>query len=1024
MSERLLKALMQLFAIVADVEDVTNKSRGIVELFLNQQLNQDQVQAYMQVYDEYLEVHHKISKKKEGKRKRTSVNSVKVLRICTQINEELTQKQKMVVVMRILEYLLSDMALSEQEMEFASTVAETFNIPNTEFHDLIALLRSAEDGIPNSNLFLQLHEEEPAAKAETRYLYAEGLNEDLLILHLESVGMFVLKYLGASELLLNGQILYNNRAYIFTQGSSMRSSRVQPIYYSDVVTSFLSDRTDSKIVFTADNLEFEFKGGKKGLNPLTFQEEGGKLVGIMGGSGTGKSTLLFVLNGTNVPSKGSVTINGIDIHHEKDQLEGVIGFVPQDDLLIEELTVFQNLYYNTKLCFDHMSDEEITTRVDDLLVSLGLFETRDLKVGSPLEKTISGGQRKRLNIGLELIREPAVLFCDEPTSGLSSRDSENIMDLLKELALKGKQVYVVIHQPSSDIFKMFDKLMILDVGGFPVYYGNPVDAVIYFKSVVKHVKATESECPTCGNVNPEQIFNILEAKVLDEFGNLTPNRKILPKQWNDLYTEQLPPHPTDKGQDNEVPKSTFKVPNVFKQFGVFITRDVLSKLTNKQYLFINLVEAPALALLLAVFVKFRQVDVGNQIGYIFRDNENLPAYMFMAVIVALFMGLTVSAEEIIRDQKIRRRESFLNLSNGSYLFSKIAIMFTLSAVQTLSYILVGNLVMGIEGMFLDYWLVLFTTACFANMLGLNISATFNSAVTIYISIPILLIPQLLFSGVIVKFDKLNPMVTSQEVVPVIGDAMASRWAFEALAVNQFRSNEFEDQFYDINKALSVSNYKKNFWIPALKSKLGFIENNLADESKAEEVETGRMLLVSEIGNELTKVALEFDEYQALVNGPMTKDVIEATQKFLKKLNRLYIGVYNDKSDHRDNIIRDLHEADSPEGKEQAKQAFIDLKNHSENESLSDLVRNSNELNQIIEVDGKLIQRADPVYQDPDGFRAHFYAPRKKFAGRYYSTFWANISVLWIMSIFLAITLYFDAFKRLGTALGRLSERLR
>ena len=718
MSERILKALMQLFAIVADVEDVTNKSRGIVELFLNQQLNQDQVAAYMQVYDEYLEVHHKISKKKEGRRKRTSVNSVKVLRICTQINEELNQKQKRIVVIRILEYLLSDLQLSEQEMEFASTVAETFNIPTTEFHNIIALLRLSEDGLPSNEFFLRLNENE-AAKGKARHFHAEGVDEELVILHLDSVGMYVLKYLGQRELLLNGQILYNNRSYIFTQGSSIRSSRVSPIYYSDVVASFMSDRTDSKIVFTADKLEYEFKGGKKGLHELTFQEEGGRLVGIMGGSGTGKSTLLFVLNGTNMPSRGSVTINGIDIHREKDKLEGVIGFVPQDDLLIEELTVFQNLFYNTKLCFSALADEEITTKVDDLLMSLGLFETRDLKVGSPLEKTISGGQRKRLNIGLELIREPAVLFCDEPTSGLSSRDSENIMDLLKELALKGKQVYVVIHQPSSDIFKMFDKLMIMDVGGFPVYNGNPVDAVVYFKSVVKHVKATESECPTCGNVNPEQIFNILEAKVLDEFGNLTPNRKILPSQWNSLYNEQLPPPAKDKGGSNEVPKSAFKVPNVFKQFGVFITRDVLSKLTNRQYLIINLVEAPALALLLSFFVKFYHADVSNQLGYVFRDNENLPAYMFIAVIVALFMGLTVSAEEIIRDQKIRRRESFLNLSNGSYLASKIAIMFTLSAVQTLSYVLIGNFIMGIEGMYLDYWMVLFSTACFANMLGLN-----------------------------------------------------------------------------------------------------------------------------------------------------------------------------------------------------------------------------------------------------------------------------------------------------------------
>ncbi len=125
------------------------------------------------------------------------------------------------------------------------------------------------------------------------------------------------------------------------------------------------------------------------------------------------------------------------------------------------------------------------------------------------------------------------------------------------------------------------------------------------------------------------------------------------------------------------------------------------------------------------------------------ENENLIAYIFMAVVIALFIGLTVSAEEIIRDQKIRKRESFLNLSSGSYLISKISIMFVLSAIQTLTFILVGNTILGIQGMYADYWLVLFSTACFANMLGLNISASFNSAVTIYISIPFLLIPQLL-----------------------------------------------------------------------------------------------------------------------------------------------------------------------------------------------------------------------------------------------------------------------------------------
>src|SRR5690606_14208356 len=154
------------------------------------------------------------------------------------------------------------------------------------------------------------------------------------------------------------------------------------------------------------------------------------------------------LNGNYTPYSGKVTINGLDIHHERDEVSGMIGYISQDDLLIEELSVYQNLYQNAKLCFDGLTDEQIGEKVKNTLLALGLYEIKDIQVGSRMNKKISGGQRKRLNIALELIREPSVLFVDEPTSGLSSRDSENIMDLLKELALKGKLVFVVIHQPS------------------------------------------------------------------------------------------------------------------------------------------------------------------------------------------------------------------------------------------------------------------------------------------------------------------------------------------------------------------------------------------------------------------------------------------------------------------------------------------------------------------------------------------------------------------------------------------------
>lgn len=1019
MSERILRALMQMFAIIAKVDGVTNTGRLIVESFLKQQLSLEQVETYLKIFDEYLEAHQSVSKKKDGTAKRTSLNSVKVLKICTQINQELEQPQKVIVLIRLLEFIYSSAEISEQEYEFVVTVAETFNIPNEEFVQLKSFVEDKAEKIPDSPSILVINNKDGGYNNSCKHIYVDTLNDDVRVIQIDSVGMYALRIYGNIELQLNGQGISKERVHILTPGSSLRSSKVKPIYYSDIIGRFLADHTKAKISFEAKSIEYKFKGGKLGLRGINISEESGKLIGIMGGSGAGKSTLLNVLNGMEIPSAGAVLINGKNIHTDKKSVDGVIGHVTQDDLLIEELTVYQNLFYNAKLCFGNLSDEEIAKKCHALLADLGLSETRDLKVGSPLEKTISGGQRKRLNIALELIREPSVLYVDEPTSGLSSRDSENIMDLLKELALKGKLIFVVIHQPSSDIFKMFDKLMILDVGGYPIYYGNPVDAVSYFKRLVNHVNAEESECWNCGNVNPEQIFNIIESKVLDEYGNLTHKRKVSPVEWNHSYKEQIESYITENKHTGDIPEAIFKIPNSIKQFGVFIKRDVLSKLTNTQYLLINFLEAPLLAFILAYLVRYFNTDVDTTKGYIYRENENIPAYMFMSVVVALFIGLTVSAEEIIRDRKIRKRESFLNLSKGSYLWSKIVIMFVLSAIQTVTFVLVGNAVLGIKGMYLDYWLILFTTSCFANMLGLNISSAFNSAVTIYILIPFLIIPQLLLAGVVVKFDKLNPTLAKQGGVPLVGEAMASRWAFEALAVNQFKANEYQKYFYKYDKAISIAQYKKVYWIPKVQNKITKIESAF-HSGKKDEVANDLMLLHSEISKEQSclKNKLVFKDLDKLNESGFSVEVGNSLKAYLTKVNDFYIQKENSARKGKDEVVQKMTKTESEKAEFQKKQEQY------ENESLNQLMLNSNDFGErCLEKDGRLIQRIDPVYLDPTESnigRAHFFAPNKKLFGTLYPTFWFNIFVIWIMSITLMITLYFDVFKKILDLFGNIS----
>jgi len=1018
MSEKILKALMQLFAIVANVGRDDTNTKEFVSQFLNEQLNQELVSEYLLVYDRY---YNEQNKKREGAkaRKRTSLNSVKILKICAQINKELTQKQKIYVLVQLLEFIFLNNNDTEQAIEFVETVAESFNIKSNEYIQIKDFISAAKNKVQKTEKVLLINSQEKT-EGEHKHIKAEGIDGQVRVLSIESVNMFFLKYFGETELQLNSQIIKPIKAYVSTQGSSLRGSKVTPIYYSDIISKFLSDLNTEKTTFSVERITYKFKNGNVGLHRMNYEEESGNLIGIMGASGAGKSTLLNVLNGNYKPSTGAVTINGFDIHapENRDKIEGVIGYVSQDDLLIEELTVFQNIFYNAKLCFGDLSDTQIIKLTFKVLHSLGLWETRNLKVGSPLEKTISGGQRKRVNIALELIREPSIMFVDEPTSGLSSRDSENIMDLLKELTLRGKLIFVVIHQPSSDIFKMFDKLVILDTGGYLIYNGNPVDGIAYFKKQVGQANASESECFNCGNVTPEQIFNIIEAKILDEYGNQTEKRRVSPKEWYKAYKLNLKKGNTGKKiAVNEAPKKNLNIPNAFKQFKVFIIRDVLSKFTNKQYMLINFLEAPVLAFILSFIIRYSDTGQSDRTEYIFRSNENFTAYIFISVIVALFLGLTVAAEEIIRDRKILKREKFLNLSKGSYLFSKIFIMFTVSAIQIMSFVLVGNSILGIQGMYLEYWLVLFSAACFANMLGLNISSTFDSAVTIYILIPFLVIPQLMLSGVIVKFEKLNPTITIQDKVPLVGEIMVSKWSFEALAVMQFKDNKYNKNFFYIDKDIKTASYRKNFWLSRLKDGLNFIQREYKNEAEQENITNGVKLLYNEISKENARnKVLQFEDVESLSGGIPSKNVLSDVSDYFTDLNRYYIDRYNKFNDEKDHLLIEMNE--TPE----KKAAFIKLKDSYANESLEELMTNKNDLNKIIEWENQLIQRADPVYKDPDGFRSHFLASSKKLFGSYVTTFSANLLVIWCFSIFLAITLYFDALRNLLDRLGKLFKK--
>ncbi|MGK7389443.1 MAG: ATP-binding cassette domain-containing protein [Candidatus Cyclobacteriaceae bacterium M2_1C_046] len=1017
MSEQLLKAIIQLFAIVAK-ERVTEDERNNIKDFLSIHLNQEAIPFYINMFDSYLAsqqvaVAPGIDNVEVDEDTKEFVDDwANIIDITKEVNKALTMQQKVFITIKIIELIYVDHEISERQGNLIFYIGEALKLSRKTMTMLRDFVIAEDMEELDSKNILIIDEGSGEYKTKGPRMVTRNLTGLIAILRLPELQLYFIKYLGISILYLNGIPLKSRKIEILPAGSTIRGNKIKAIYYSDVVSNFMKDEQKTTITFTAERIFYHFKSGKVGLQNVTLSEAGGKLVGIMGGSGAGKSTLLNVLNGIETPSSGRVLVNGIDIHEESEKVQGVIGYVPQDDLLIEELTVFENLFFAAKLCLAHLKKDELTKRVVKLLNQLGLTEAMHLKVGSPLDQIISGGQRKRLNIGLELIREPSLLFVDEPTSGLSSRDSENIMDLLKELSLRGKMVFVVIHQPSSDIFKLFDSLCILDSGGYQIFYGNPVEAVVYFKEIINAANKNQSVCPECGNINPEQIFNIIETRVVNEYGRLTNVRKISPEQWYHYFRQaiKLP-------KVNHVKaalQSSQLIPNWFNQLKVFLKRDVLAKVANKQYLLINLLEAPLLALFMAYLVKYYSVIDNPEGDYSFFANDNIPIYFFMSIVVALFMGLTVSAEEIFKDRKILKRERYLNLSKSSYLVSKILVLFTISAIQTGSFVLIGNWILEIEGMGLRLWLILFSCSAFANLLGLNISASFNSAVTIYILIPILLIPQLVLSGVVISFDKFNPEVSATDGVPVFGDMMASRWGFEAAMVTQFKDNPFEKLFYDLNSRIADAEYKNVYYIPRLESEASYVFNNRRKRSgpEGEKLEESMSLLRNEINKELELIGEDkFKMRDRLTIQRYDSATHRATQDFLETLRNMYSNRFKSLLEEKDSVAIALLT-------EEISQDELDnLRLRYQNEAISNALKNLNTPYRVVKIEDELVQKIYPIYNEkehPDhifDFRSQFFAPTKYFGGFYIDTLWFNVVFIWFMTAALFIMLYYDVLKR-------------
>jgi ABC-type multidrug transport system ATPase subunit len=615
----------------------------------------------------------------------------------------------------------------------------------------------------------------------------------------------------------------------------------------------------------ASDIGHRFGNSEVGLDGISFAINRGELVCVMGASGSGKSTLLKVLGGQLESTSGQVLLNGQPLYSNLDQLKRYISYIPQEDAFDEHLTIGENLQFAAAIRSPHLSRRDRTRRLESKLIELGLSERRDSIVGSPVKKTLSGGERKRLNIGLDMIGSSDVYLFDEPTSGLSSKDSEHVIEIIRGMA-HNKIIIVTIHQPSSKLFQMFHKAILLDKGGRLVFFGTPTDMLRYFAEAEHQHQfgADLGACPSCGTTRPEFIFDVLETPLRDlsgdiiyeenNRGQLVAARRYSPEFWRDKYEafrliqdvkqvslrkEAAPALPAEPTQKRRTP---IRWHDEWTQLRTLLRRSFMSKLRNRANLVITIGVAPVLALLIASILRYS--DSGK---YDFASAYHIPTFLFLALIVAMFLGLTNSADDIIRDRAVLQRERNLNVRLPYYVFSKTASLAIFALVQCILFVWLGNYVLGIRGMFWIDLGIVFMTAMSGVALGLVVSSLVGDPKTAANIVPLVLIPQIIMGGALIKYEDMNrnlallhtfsrwfnehpnaeeaTKMDSKLQVPLICQFVAMRWSYEEIVVAQDKLNPLtrrQDRADDLIKKAA-----KRAQTPAERKRLDDLKEALA-----------------------------------------------------------------------------------------------------------------------------------------------------------------------------------------------------
>jgi ABC transport system ATP-binding/permease protein len=488
---------------------------------------------------------------------------------------------------------------------------------------------------------------------------------------------------------------------------------------------------------------YDVRGGAlRLLRDVSFSIEPGEFVALMGPAGAGKTTLMENVNGNMTPSEGRVLVNGLDLHRHFDAMRGHIGYVPQDDIVHRNLTVYEACYYTAKMRMKGVTEKELYDRVVQVLAELDIVHRANTVIGGPEARVLSGGQRKRVNLAMELVTDPAILFLDEPTSGLSSSDAKSVMEVLKELSNKGRTIIITIHQPSKEIYEMMDNALVLGVGGRLIFFGPVKDAYKRFRTAP----------------DPDSLFEALTPKNMTEKDWDKMEADYKATDWYRQYVYNrgtTPPDPNARAMKARASRA----PGL-SQFFLLFERMVKLYTRDKGWLIGALILAPILMLGLAI-----PLD----------DTDKRHSLLFVASLLALFFGIFPAIDMMLSERVIYERERMVNLKIPSYLFSKVLFLVAFGVFQAFSIAAILYWFVGVDGPLEPMFFTLLSVQVAGVSFGLFFSTIAKSSKLALMAMLGCVVVMLAFSGFLVKLPDLEGSHTEWILTP-----SAMRWGLGGL----------------------------------------------------------------------------------------------------------------------------------------------------------------------------------------------------------------------------------------------------